>query len=208
VADDHAATRLGIQLALQGRGFDVVAEAPDAESAIASVLERRPDLCLLDVRMPGGGINAAAILSEQVPDMPIVMLSVSDADEDLFGALHAGACGYLLKDTDPTSLPATLLGVFRGEAPMPRMLTARLISQFQQRGRESRVRDVDGEMVSLTERESEVLALMRAQVPTKQIASRLGISPTTVRRHISHVVKKLSVPDRDAALHFTASRPA
>ncbi len=208
VADDHAATRLGIKLAIQGRGFTIVAEAADADAAVAAAVAHHPDICLMDVHMPGGGINAVATLSERMPDMPIVMLSVSDEDEDLFGSLHAGACGYLLKDTDPASLPASLLGVFHGEAPMPRALTARLIRQFQQRGRESRVLDAEGEMVTLSERESEVLALLRAHVPTKQIADRLGISSITVRRHISHVVKKLNVPDRDAALDFTASRSA
>lgn len=207
VADDHAATRLGIRMAVEDRGFRVVAEAAHADAAVAAALQHRPDLCLLDVHMPGGGIAAAGRIAECMPDTPVVMLSVSDDDGDLFGSLHAGACGYLLKDTDPAALPATLMGVFHGEAPMPRVLTARLIRQFQQRGRESRVLDAEGEMVRLSERESEVLALLRARVPTKQIARRLGISPTTVRRHISRVVKKLSVSDRDAALDFTSTRP-
>jgi two-component system nitrate/nitrite response regulator NarL len=101
LADDHAPTRLGVRRALERADFEIVAEADDAQGAIQAVLEHRPDLCLLDIYMPGGGINAAARLSEAMPELPIVMLTASSADDDLFEALRAGACGYLLKDTDP-----------------------------------------------------------------------------------------------------------
>jgi DNA-binding NarL/FixJ family response regulator len=175
---------------------------------VAAALEHRPDLCLLDVHMPGGGIAAAAELSRALPDTPIVMLSVSDADDDLFSALRAGACGYLLKDTDPRWLPAALHGVFQGEAPLPRVLTARLIKEFQRRGHEARVPDADGRMVTLSQRESEVLALLRANATTEQIARRLGISPPTVRRHVSTILSKLRVGDRDAALAVSAEPQA
>lgn len=204
LADDHAAARLGVRLALEDGGFHVVAEAVDARSAVEAALQHRPDLCLLDVYMPGRGIAAAAELAEALPDMPIVMLTVSDTSEDLFEALHAGACGYLLKDTDPQRLPYALAAVLDGEAPLPRVLTARLITEFRRRGSERRTPDADGSLVTLSERESEVLELLHAELSTKQIAHRLGISPVTVRRHISDLVRKLRVPDRDAALKLTA----
>ena len=207
LADDHAPTRLGVRLALEEGGFDVVAEAADARGAVDAVLEHRPDLCLLDVYMPGEGISAASELSEQLPEMPIVMLSVSDTDEDLFEALRAGACGYLLKDTDPQRLPHALSAVLNGEAPLPRVLTARLISEYRRRGRERRLRDDEGGLVTLSERESEVLELLRAELTTKQVAHRLGISPVTVRRHVSDVLKKLRVSDRAAALRLTGEAP-
>jgi DNA-binding NarL/FixJ family response regulator len=203
LADDHAATRLGVRLALEEGGFQVVAEAADAEGAVEAALEHRPDLCLIDVYMPGKGIAAAAELAEALPDMPVVMLSVSDSDEDLFEALRAGACGYLLKDTDPKRLPLALSAVLNGEAPLPRVLTARLITEFRRRGKERRIADVDGDLVTLSERESEVLELLRTELTTKQVAHRLGISPITVRRHVSDVLKKLRVPDRGAALRLT-----
>src|SRR5262249_30517065 len=123
LADDHSATRLGVRIALEEGGFRVVAEAGDARGAVEAALEHRPDVCLLDVYMPGGGITAAAELAEALPFMPIVMLTVSDTDEDLFEALRAGARGYLLKDTDPARLPHALRGALNGEAPMPRALT-------------------------------------------------------------------------------------
>ncbi len=206
LADDHATARLGVRLALEDGGFHVVAEAVDARSAVEAALEHRPDLCLLDVYMPGRGIAAAAELAEALPDMPIVMLSVSDTSEDLFEALHAGACGYLLKDTDPQRLPFALAAVLDGEAPLPRVLTARLITEFRRRGSERRTSDADGAWVTLSERESEVLELLRTELSTKQIAHRLGISPVTVRRHISDLVRKLRVADRDAALRLTSAQ--
>ena len=202
LADDHPTARLGVRLALEDSELRIVAEAVDARSAIDAALEHRPDLCLLDVHMPGGGIVAAAELSEALPEMPIVMLSVSDTDEDLFGALRAGACGYLLKDTDPTWLAATLRGVFEGEAPLPRTLTTRLVSEFQRRGGGRAMHDAAGRRVKLSTREAEVLSLLGAKLDTAQVATRLGISPATVRRHVSEVVRKLRVPDREAALHL------
>jgi RNA polymerase sigma factor (sigma-70 family) len=181
----------------------VVAEVADAGAAVEAALEHRPDLCLLDVYMPGKGIAAAAELAEALPDMPVVMLSVSDTDEDLFEALRAGACGYLLKDTDPQRLPYALRAVLNGEAPLPRVLTARLITEFRRRGRQRRLLDADGALVTLSERESEVLELLRTELTTKQVAHRMGISPITVRRYVSDVLKKLRVPDRRAALQLT-----
>jgi DNA-binding NarL/FixJ family response regulator len=203
LADDHAATRLGVRLALEDAGFRVVAEAADAREAVDAALEHRPDLCLLDVYMPGLGIAAAAELAEAMPDMPVVMLSVSDTDEDLFEALRAGACGYLLKDTDPERLPHALRAVLNGEAPLPRVLTARLITEFRRHGKQRRLLDADGGLVMLSERESEVLELLRTELTTKQVAHRMGISPITVRRFISDILKKLRVPDRGAALRLT-----
>lgn len=203
LADDHATARLGVRMALEEGGFNVVAEAVDARSAVAAALEHRPDLCLLDVYMPGGGISAAAELTEALPGMPIVMLSVSDTNDDLFDALRAGACGYLLKDTDPQRLPFALRAVLDGEAPLPRVLTARLITEFRRHGRERRIADADGDLVTLSERESEVLELLRTDLTTKQIANRLGISPVTVRRHVSEALRKLRVSDRGAALRLT-----
>jgi DNA-binding NarL/FixJ family response regulator len=203
LADDHAATRLGVRMALEEGGFHVVAEAVDARGAVEAVMEHRPDLCLLDIYMPGKGIAAAAELAQAVPGMPVVMLTVSDTDEDLFEALRAGACGYLLKDTDPQRLPHALSAVLNGEAPLPRVLTARLIREFQRRGRERRTLDATGCPVTLSERESEVLELLRTELTTKQVAHRLGISPITVRRHVSDILKKLQVADRRAALRLT-----
>jgi len=204
LADDHAATRLGVRLSLEEGGFDVVAEAGDARAAVQAAHEHNPDICLFDVHMPGGGVAATAELSEALPSIPVVMLSVSDADDDLFEALRAGASGYLLKDADPARLPQALRSVLEGEAPLPRALTARLVAEFRRSGRERQARNSAGELVTFSEREWEVLELLRDELTTKQIAHRLGISPVTVRRFISEVLRKLQVSDRGAALRLTS----
>jgi DNA-binding NarL/FixJ family response regulator len=198
IADDHAPTRLGVIRSLEGHGFEVVGEASDGPRAVRIAVSLRPDLCLLDVHMPGGGIRAAAEIRAQLPDTQVVMLTVSSADEDLFGALRAGACGYLLKDTDPARLPLALHGSLSGEAAIPPSLTARLIEEF--RGRERRRVTLRGRKVELSDREWEVLELMREGLPTGDIAQRLTISPVTVRRHVQAILDKLSAPSRRAAL--------
>lgn len=211
LADDHAATRLGVRLALEHGGFEVVAEASDAPGAVRAAREHCPDICLLDVYMPGGGgVAAAAQLTDVLPSAAVVMLSVSDSDEDLFESLRAGASGYLLKDTDPAVLPQALRSVLAGEAPLPRALTARLIVEFRRHGHEREARDSEGALVTFSGRELQVLELLRDGLTTKQIAYELAISAVTVRRHISEVLRKLQVGDREAALRLTAdgARPA
>lgn len=206
VADDHAAARAGVRAALEGTPFSVVAEAHDAGSALAAALEHRPDVCLLDIHMPGGGISATGKIVGQLPDTAVVMLTVSKNDDDLFDALRAGALGYLLKDINPERLPHALRGVIAGEAAVPRSLVARLIDEF--RGRERhRVPIVGSRTAMLTSREWEVLELLRDGLTTKEIADRLYVSSTTVRSHVASLLRKLKVPDRTAAVQLLEQPP-
>jgi CheY-like chemotaxis protein len=119
IADDHVPTRTGVRLALEQGDMLVCAEAPSAQAAVSAALRERPDVCLLDINMPGNGIKAAAEISARLPETAVVMLTVSSADEDIFDSLRAGARGYLLKDMDPARLPAALRGVLAGEAALP-----------------------------------------------------------------------------------------
>jgi DNA-binding NarL/FixJ family response regulator len=130
------------------------------------------------------------------------MLSVSRDDDDLFDALRVGASGYLLKDMDPERLPHAVRGVLDGEAALPRSMALRLIEQFRGRQRGRRIRVADGPVVELTDREWEVLELMKDGLTTAEIAKRLFLSPVTVRRHISAILAKLRAPDRKAALRL------
>jgi DNA-binding NarL/FixJ family response regulator len=199
VADDHLGVRAGTRMALEDGGFSVCAEAHDRASAVAQTLATRPDVCLLDVMMPGGGIEAAAEIAAQLPDVAIVMFTVSDSDDHLFDAIRAGASGYLLKDMDPDRLPAALSGVLTGEAAFPRRLVIRVVEEFSERQRR-RVPLPAGGRAELTGREWETLELLRAGNTTAATARRLGISEVTVRRHVSEAVRKLKVDDRAAAL--------
>jgi DNA-binding NarL/FixJ family response regulator len=206
LADDHAPTRVGVKAALERAGFRIVAEAGDADGAVAATERERPDVCLLDIYMPGNGIAAASRITRSVPDVAVVMLTVSRNDDDLFDSLRAGALGYLLKDTDPERLPHALRGVLAGEAALPRDLVARVIDEFRDRRGRRRLPVDGGRGVELTSREWEVLELMRDGLSTAEIAERLFVSPVTVRSHIAAVVRKLRVPDRDAAVRLLDER--
>lgn len=201
LADDHVGLRMGTRLALEEAGFEVCAEVADGPAAVEAARRERPDVCLLDVVMPGGGIEAAAAISAEVPEAAIVMLTVSEDEEHLFDAIRAGASGYLLKDMDPDRLAAALDGVLSGEAAFPRRLVTRVVEEFSERQRR-RVPLPAGGRAELTGREWDTLELLRAGNTTAFVAKRLGISEVTVRRHVSEAVRKLRVPDRQAALQL------
>jgi DNA-binding NarL/FixJ family response regulator len=207
IADDHPAFRLGVRMALMRGGFDVVGEAADCDGAVRAVLNERPDVCLLDVRMPGGGIEAARKLADAGAATAVVMLSVSDSTDDVLAALRAGAVGYLPKDTLPDRLPAALCGVLKGEAALPRALVGLVLDRF--RGFTAAVAEpVRIGDVELSARESEILRMLRAGMTTGEIGEKLSLSPITVRRHISAGVAKLGVADRDAAIRAIAPAAA
>jgi DNA-binding NarL/FixJ family response regulator len=208
IADDHVPTRSGVRLALERAGFRVMAEAGDAVRAVEAARRERPEICLLDIHMPGNGIAAAAKIGAELPDIAVVMLTVSRNDADLFDALRAGACGYLLKDIDPQRLPKALRGVLVGEAALPRALVARVIDEFRERGRRRLLPLLGERGVELTSREWEVLELLRQGLATAEIAQRLFISPVTVRRHVAEILRKLRVPDRATAVRMLAERKA
>jgi DNA-binding NarL/FixJ family response regulator len=199
LADDHPAIRLGVRLAITRGSFEVLAEAADRDGAVEAALRERPDICLLDVYMPGGGIEAAAILNQAVPATAVVMLTVSASADDMLAALRVGAKGYLLKDTSPERLPAALRGVLDGEAALPRALLGSVLPEFRHiPDSDAAPLLVDG--VELSGRESEVLRLLRSGLSTIEIGERLSLSPITVRRHISAGVTKLGASDRDEAV--------
>ena len=202
IADDHPPTRAGVKAALERDGFIVCAEAADARAAIEAARRESPDVCLLDIHMPGNGIRAAETIARELPESAVVMLTVSRTDADLFNALRAGASGYLLKDIDPARLPLALRGVLAGEAALPRRLVTLLIEEFRERKRRRRLPLVGRRSVELTDRESEVLEAMRQGLTTDEIAARLFISPVTVRTHVSAILRKLQVPTREAALEL------
>ncbi len=201
IADDHAPTRVDVREALaRDERFVVCATAADAAAAVHAAVRERPDICLLDIRMPGSGLAAAWEIDARLPQCKIVMLTVSDNDTDLFAALRAGAMGYLLKDMNLSRLPDILGGVCSGEAAMPRSLVARVIESFH--GREPRWRQLvasSGPKRRLTSREWEVLELLAQDLSTAEIARKLLLSNSAVRVHIAAIVHKLEVPDRSAA---------
>ena len=203
IADDHQPTRAGVRAALEADGCVVVAERSNGPSAVTAALEERPDVCLLDIHMPGGGgIKAASQITTALPDTAVVMLTASRDDDDLFEALRAGASGYLLKDMDPDRLGPALRGVLAGEAALPRSLAMKVIQQLQSPARRRLLPSKGSPAAKLTSREIEVLELMADGMSTEQIAGRLFVSQVTVRTHVANVLKKLRVPDRAAAVRL------
>ena len=205
VADDHAPTRMGVRNALEQDGFVVAADVASGPAAVEAVQRLSPDVALLDVHMPGGGIAAARATSAACPDTAIVMLTVSRDDNDLFDALRAGARGYLLKDIDPTRLGSALRGVLAGEAALPRNLVARLVDEFRERDR-GRTSRPQGPLSKLTSREWDTLELMRQGLSTADIATELFVTPVTVRTHVSAILRKLQVADRQSAIDIASQR--
>ena len=196
LADDHLPSRAGVCGALKANGITICADVGTAEDAVAAVLRHRPDACLLEVTLPGGGIAAADEIALRAPGVAVIMLTVVTDDASLFAALRAGARGYLVKYTDPDRLPHAIRGVLAGEAAVPRWMMARVLDEFC--ARDVRRRAISDE--ALSEREWQVMELLGSGLRTRLVADRLSISEVTVRRHASAATHKLRAPSREAAL--------
>jgi DNA-binding NarL/FixJ family response regulator len=198
VADADAPTRVGLRMALAEAGFEIAAEAGAAEAAVESALAGALDLALLDVDLPGGGIDAARRIAARVPGIKIVLLSGHPNGEELVAAVLAGASGYLGKDISRTRLPQALRAVVDGEVALPRRYTGHLLEAL--RGRDVRRALVAARTnTTLSEREWEVLQMLAGEASTAEMAQALGISEVTVRRHVGSLLAKLGVPDRASA---------
>ena len=203
VADDHAPTREDVRAAIDSDPrFTVVAVAADAAEAIQTALRERPDVVLLDMRMPGSGAAAAWEITARLPATRAVMLTVSRSDEDLFAALRAGASGYLLKDMPFEAIGDELAQVLDGQVALPPELVTRLAEEFRDSAPRRRALVGQRGGAQLTSREWQVLDYLRQGLATSEIAQRLFVSPATVRSHVAAVLRKLRVPDREAAVRL------
>jgi DNA-binding NarL/FixJ family response regulator len=205
IADDHVPTRTGVRMALERGGLEVVAEAASAEEAIRAAERKRPDVCLLDIEMPGSGIRAAAEISAALPGVHILMLTVLRDEGNIFDAIRAGAAGYLLKDMDPSSLPDAVRRVAAGEAVLPGRLVRRLMEEVRRQDSPATASLGEDVRVPITPREREVLEMLGERRTTAEMAAELKLSPVTIRRHISALLSKLSVGSREEA-HELLSR--
>jgi DNA-binding NarL/FixJ family response regulator len=203
VADDHARTRADLCNVLEDSdSFTVCADVGDAAAALEAALSEQPDVCLLDIGMPGNGIAAAWEITARLPETKVVMLTVSRDDRDLFASLRAGASGYLIKDLKPGELLTGLKMVAAGEAAMSPRTVARVLEEFRDRAAKRRSIVAPSADSSLTSREWEILNLLRNGLSTAEIADRLVVTPATVRTHILSVLRKLRLPDRESAIRF------
>jgi len=197
IADDHELVRMALRTLLEGESdFEVVAEAADTESAVSGVLEHRPDVLLLDLRMPGGGgVEVCRRVRESGSETAVLVITSFDGDDELFGVLEAGANGYLMKDTRPERIAQAVRSVADGQAVFDAAIASRVIS--------GRTNGVDANAMladPLSVRELEVLGAMARGLGNKDIGKELWISETTVKTHVSHILHKLGQSDRTQAV--------
>ncbi|GLZ39145.1 response regulator transcription factor [Actinokineospora sp. NBRC 105648] len=195
VADDHAAIRAGLSMILDGApDIEVVAEAEDGAAAVRKAIALRPDLVLMDVRMPGvDGIEATRqLVDAQV--CPVLVLTTFDMDSYVYGALRAGAAGFLLKSVDAPRLIDSVRVVAAGDAVIEPSVTRRLIRAFAAAEPREPVRPAG--LDQLTDREAEVLVCVGEGLSNQQIGRRLGIGEATVKTHVSRVLTKLDLRSR------------
>ena len=202
IADDHALFRRGLELVLRGEpDIDVVGEAADGVEAVDQALEAIPDVVLMDVRMPGtSGIEAARRIRAAHPNVKIVMLTVSEEEDDLFGAVRAGATAYLLKEVSIEEVAEAVRAVHRGYSLISPSMASKLLSEFNVLSR--RVEDEGGGAPRLTDRELEVLRLVAKGNSNKEIATELVIAENTVKNHVRNILEKLHLRSRmEAAMY-------
>ena len=205
VAGHDSATFNGIRMALEEAGIVVCGQVASAAELIEAVTRLEPDVCLVDVDVPGGGLVAAAEMRAWKSSVAVIMLAPDLNEEDFLKAMAVGAIGYLPKSISAKRLPAVVRAVLLGEPAMPRPLVAVLMNRLRGGGAKRHLVVPDGRGVDLTSREWEVLDCMREGLSTREIAAKLLIADVTVRRHIGAVLKKLHVQSRREALELLRS---
>jgi DNA-binding NarL/FixJ family response regulator len=200
VADDQALVRTGFRMILASEGIEVVAEANDGAEAVDAVRRTRPDVVLMDIRMPEmDGLEATRRIVAGDADGPrVIMLTTFDLDQYVYAALSAGASGFLLKDVSPEHLTAAVRMVRVGDALLAPAITRRLVERFAHR--DSATMAIHRDLAALTPRELEVMGLLARGLSNAELAGRLHLSEATVKTHVAHILAKLRLRDRAQAV--------
>ncbi|MDP8977488.1 MAG: response regulator transcription factor [Actinomycetota bacterium] len=203
VADDHAVFRRGLEMVLETEDdIDVIAEAGSGEEASTLAVAREPDIVLMDVRMPGdGGIRATRVITDALPDVKVLMLTISDDGEDLFESVKAGASGYLLKGISIDEVAGAIRSVHSGQALISPLMATKLLSRFSAMARRDE-RPEHARSPRLTKREMEVLTLIARGMNNRDIARELFISENTVKNHVRNILEKLHLHSRMEAVVY------
>lgn len=200
LVDDHIFWRRGVQQIVEAQDdMTVVAEAGDGAEAIAQALAVRPDVILMDVNMPRvNGVEATRAIAEQLPEIRIVMLTVSDTDENLFESIKAGAIGFLTKDITPDDVTTALRTTMAGESSISPQIATRVMKYIQRGGPEQERKAP----ANLTDREDEILNLIAQGARDREIANKLFISESTVKKHVQNMLRKLHARNRVEAVGY------
>jgi DNA-binding NarL/FixJ family response regulator len=203
IVDDHALFRRGIQMVLeQEEGIEVVGEATDGQEAVEKAEELMPDVVLMDVRMPKrSGIEATSAIKEAIPHAKILMLTVSDEEEDLYEAIKAGASGYLLKEISTEDVADAIRSVWTGQSRISPAMASKLLNEFQAMSKRAEERE-SVHTPRLTNREMEVLRLVAKGMNNRDIAKELFISENTVKNHVRNILEKLQLHSRMEAVVY------
>ncbi len=203
VADDHALFRRGLEMVLESEpDIEVVAEANDGNEVVVLAVEHMPDLVLMDVRMPGqGGIEAAQAIKDAVPHTKILMLTISDEEEDLYDAIKAGASGYLLKEISIEDVAGAIRSVHAGQSLISPSMASKLLTEFATMARKDSERQ-QMPTPRLTDREMQVLTLVAQGLNNRDIAKELFISENTVKNHVRNILEKLQLHSRMEAVVY------
>jgi len=204
VVDDHPVFRHGlISILGKYREFQVIGDAANGPEAVAKIVELRPDIVIMDIFMSGGGgVEATAVLQQKLPEVKVLILTVSNSEDDLFEAIKAGAKGYLLKTISVTELIESILLVAKGEAIVSPSMAVRLLEEFKEVTKERIKKEPHG----LSQRENEVLQIAAKGASNKEIATKLFISETTVKAHLRSILEKLHARNRAQAVGMAAAK--
>ena len=195
LADDHPLFREGVAALLRARGYEVVAEASDGLQALELAREHQPDLILMDINMPRlDGLAATRVLTTENPNAHVVMLTISDGDENLFEAIKSGAQGYLLKNTETE----TFFAMIEGEAPISRQLAGKILREFARQMSDEKKESPP----TLSARENQVLALIAEGLSNRDVATRVNLSENTVKYHLKNILQKLHLRNRTQAVAY------
>jgi two-component system NarL family response regulator len=208
LVDDHLLFLEGLKYLLETYGINVVGKAKDGNEALAKAHILKPDIILMDIRMPNcDGLEAVRLINIELPYIKVIMLTTSEDEEDLFNAIKYGASGYLLKDTDGKKLVEYLGDLENGEMPLSPGLALRLMGELR------RIKEVpslenkdESEDSELTSRQIEVLELVSKGLTYKEVGDRLGISERTVKYHIDKIIDLLHLENKAQAIYYAAEK--
>jgi len=223
LVDDHPLFTEGLRNLLVAHGLDVVGTASDGLEALTKARELRPDVILMDIQMPNcNGLSATRLIKAELPEIKIIILTISESDEDLFEAIRSGASGYLLKTLDATSFLNLLAGLERGETPLSPGLTARLLHEFarqsqshpalppetsatvRQSGSEAGSERDETPQKKLSARQIEVLTLIAEGLTYKAAGDVLGLTERTIKYHMGEILRQLRLKNRSQVIAYAA----
>jgi DNA-binding NarL/FixJ family response regulator len=204
LVDDHPLFLDGLKNLLTLRGIEVVGTARDGMEAFEKARTLHPEIILMDIQMPNlNGLTATRLIKAELPDVKIVMLTMSAQDEDLFEAIKCGACGYLLKTEDTDEFFSLLMGLTRGEVPLSPGLASRVLEEFARQVMENKSsKTPEAKTEFLTARQIQVLTLVAQGLTYKEIGAKLSLAERTIKYHIGEIIERLHLENRSQAIQY------